>query len=215
MIYLGHKYEFRLMSVNKSTILDFDAFGDELAKDIEGAFGQCHCVQGGNVHAIYVCEEDTPNIFLSLEEKWDGVTNHAIRSLTRFFSGKNIRKGEYFIKQMTWAPVPDQRRSYHDIESMRMGKDWFAEDQRFSVTWLRLYVMFKTLSYGWGDEDVYVGMQRKGTAIAGIVLVRTTGSSARMHTPYRKLWVTSMCFRMRNAMTAMSISRTRRRISCG
>lgn len=162
MSYLGHRYEFRLMSVNKSTILDFDAFGDELAKDIEGAFGQCHCVQGGNVHAIYVCEEDTPNIFLSLEEKWDGMTNHAIRSLTRFFSGKNIRKGEYFIKQMTWAPVPDQRRSYHDIESMRLGKDWFAEDQRFSVTWLRLYVMFKTLSYGWGDEDVYVGDATKG-----------------------------------------------------
>ena len=52
MSYLGHRYEFRLMSVNKSTILDFDAFGDELAKDIEGVFGQCHCVQGGNVHAI-------------------------------------------------------------------------------------------------------------------------------------------------------------------
>ncbi len=31
MSYLGHRYEFRLMSVNKSTILDFDAFGDELA----------------------------------------------------------------------------------------------------------------------------------------------------------------------------------------
>lgn len=150
------------MSVNKSTVLDFDAFGEELAKDIEGAFGQCHCVQGGNVHAIYVCEENTPSIFHALEEKWDGVTNHAIRSLTHFFNGKNIKKGEYFIKQMTWAPVPDQRRSYHDIESMRQGKDWCAEDQRFSVTWLRLYVMFKTLSYGWGDEDVFVGDATKG-----------------------------------------------------
>ena len=99
MSYLGHKYEFRLMSVNKSMVLDFDAFGEELAKDIEGTFGKCRCVQGGNVHAIYVCEEDTSNIFLALEGKWDGVTNHAIRSLTRFFNGKNIKKGECFSKQ--------------------------------------------------------------------------------------------------------------------
>lgn len=157
MSYLGRKYEFRLMSVNKSQILNFDSFGEEIAKDIEHAFSQCHCVMGGNVHAIFVCEEDTPETFLALEGKWDSKTNHAIRSLSRFFNGKNVKTGEYFIKHMTWAPMSDQRRSYHNIESMRHGKDWYQEDQRFSVTWLRLYVMFKTLSYGWGDEDVFVG----------------------------------------------------------
>ena len=162
MSYMGRKYEFRLMSVNKSLVLDFDAYGDEIARDIEQAFSQCHCVQGGNVHAIYVCEGNTPEIFLALETKWDAKTNHAIRSLSRFFNGKNVKTGEYFIKHMTWAPMPDQRRSYHDIESMRLGKDWYQEDQRFSVTWLRLYVMFKTLSFGWGDEDVYVGDAVKG-----------------------------------------------------
>lgn len=56
MGYLGHKYEFWLMSVNKTLVLDFDALGEEIAKDIEGAFARCHCVQGGNVHAICVCE---------------------------------------------------------------------------------------------------------------------------------------------------------------
>ena len=162
MSYMGRKYEFRLMSVNKSLILDFDAYGDEIARDIEQAFSQCHSVQGGNVHAIYVCEGNTPEIFLALETKWDAKTNHAIRSLSRFFNGKNVKTGEYFIKHMTWAPMPDQRRSYHDIESMKLGKDWYREDQKFSVTWLRLYVMFKTLSFGWGDEDVYVGDAVKG-----------------------------------------------------
>lgn len=163
MSYWGRKYEFRLMSVNKSQILDFDAFGDEIVKDIEQAFCQCHCVQGGNVYAIFICEENTPELFLALEEKWDAKTNHAIRSLSRFFNGKNVKTGDYFIKQMTWAPMPDQRRSYHNIESMRQGKEWYQEDQRFSVTWLRLYVMFKTLSYGWGDEDVFVGDDTKGS----------------------------------------------------
>lgn len=162
MSYNNHKYEFRLMSVNKCQILNFDSYGEEIAKDIEQAFSHCHCVSGGNVHAIYVCEENTPELFLDLEQKWDNVTNHAIRSLSRFFNGKNIRTGEYFIKQMTWAPVADQIRSYRIIESVRQGKDWYKEDQKFSVTWLRLYVMFKTLSFGWGDEDVFVGDSTKG-----------------------------------------------------
>ena len=47
MSYLGHRYEFRLMSVNKSTILDFDAFGDELAKDIEGFSGNATVYRAG------------------------------------------------------------------------------------------------------------------------------------------------------------------------
>ena len=162
MSYLGHKFEFRLMSVNKIVVLNFDTFGEEIVKDIEQAFSQCHCLLGGNVYAIYVCDENTPDIFMALEKKWDTKTNYTIRSLSRFFNGKNVKTGEYFIKHMTWAPMADQRRSYHNIESIRQGKDWYQEDQKFSVTWLRLYLMFKTLSFGWGDEDVYVGDATRG-----------------------------------------------------
>lgn len=63
---------------------------------------------------------------------------------------------------MTSAPFVDQIRSYNKIYSLRHGLDLYKEDLNFCQTWLCLYTLFETYSYGWSEDDVYIGDSNPG-----------------------------------------------------
>ena len=159
---MGDKYEFRIMSVNSVKVLCFESPDGSIERAIEDVFSRLKCIEGGNIYGLYQKTEQTTMIMNELEQKYDDITHKHIRSFTRLFSDARMKDGEYFIKHMTSAPFVDQVRSYNKIYSIRQGLDLHKEDLRFCQTWLRLYALFDTYSYGWCEDDVYIGDSNPG-----------------------------------------------------
>ena len=161
-MYMGNKYEFRIMSINSVKLLCFESIDGAIERDIEDVFSRLKCIEGGNIYGLYQKTEQTTSIMNELEQKYDDITQKHIRSFTRLFSDTRMKVGEYFIKHMTSAPFVDQIRSYNRIYSLRHGLDLYKEDLDFCQTWLRLYTLFETYSYGWSEDDVHIGNSNPG-----------------------------------------------------
>ena len=161
-MYMNHEYKFRLMSKQLVRTLKFESADGSIERDIENVFSCFKRVEGGNVSGLYEKTNQTVQIMNELEQKYDDLTQKRIRSLTRFFSDANMAIGDLFIKQMTYADVTDQIRSYNKWYCLKNKLDLHKEDLHFCETWLWLSMRFKTYSYGWSDDDVYIGSAKKG-----------------------------------------------------
>lgn len=153
------------MCAKSCIVLRYHSEDGSLEQSIEYAFSQFERIEGGNIYALYKKTERTVEIMMELEKKYDEQTKGAIRRLTRFFADKKIALGDFFIRQMTSAPIPDQIRSYNKMYAIKSGLDWVKEDLEFCKTWLQLYLRFKTFSFGWLDEKVFVGESSNGKRI--------------------------------------------------
>ena len=159
-MYLGRKYEFYLMYGTTILTLSFDSADGSLENDIEQSFDKLRRIEGGNVYSLFQMTEGADAVMASLENKYAG--NVELRRLTRTVSTSKIPVGSYFIKHLTSSPLPDHLRSLNTLHALDNGLDRHAEDDRFCRTWLWLYCMFETYSYGWSDRKVFIGTYKKG-----------------------------------------------------
>lgn len=96
-MYMGNKYEFRIMSINSVKLLCFETIDGAIERDIEDVFSRLKCIEGGNIYGLYQKTEQTTSIMNELEQKYDDITQKHIRSFTRLFSDTRMKVGEYFI----------------------------------------------------------------------------------------------------------------------
>ena len=134
-----HPQRFYLLSARNRRLFEFSSSGHILEKAVEDAFNRIKCVEGGNIHAVYVYEESMLTVMNELADKYKSQYPQ-VQQLPAYL--KQCKVGEYIIRQNTSVPLFSLKSSIVKVLARAHGLDTHKAHQAFAVNWARLSLSF-------------------------------------------------------------------------